>query len=223
MATFSELRPGTLVVGPPDAAGHTKSGTVQAGFDPAGTARLVRWEDGTSEMVEAKSLSIQTGPFFQVSIGPFEADASLTVFGSAVAGAILWHKHPILGLVAGGSVANNFYALQHPETKQQALANLGTSGLSVAGALLWEDHPLLGFLAGQLIGGYAAKRLVGKMPFLPVHKTGSFENLFAVLDGKRPADAASAAAPPSPQTEAQKVVKAVENLIHTDSWADLGL
>lgn len=79
-------------------------------------------------------------------------DTAGTALG-AVAGAIVWKEHRVLGLVAGASVGRNLPALLKPELRRLATVNLGVTGTAVLGSLALKGHPVVGFLGGALIGG----------------------------------------------------------------------
>ncbi len=71
----------------------------------------------------------------------------------AVAGAVLWKKHPILGLIGGHAVGSNAGALlRGGYERKQALYMVGVEGAAIYGSLKYKRHPILGFLGGGLAG-----------------------------------------------------------------------
>jgi hypothetical protein len=82
-------------------------------------------------------------------------DTKLTAVG-AVAGAVFWSEHRVLGLVGGASLARNLPALVNGDTRKFAARNMMTTGGGVLGSLALPSRPVLGFAVGTLAGGGAA-------------------------------------------------------------------
>lgn len=94
------------------------------------------------------------------SLENYERDAMITGAASiagAIAGAVLWKQHRVLGLFSGGTAAAvaSSLALSKGKDWPDAVQRLGTTAGSVGGSLMWPRHPILGFLAGGLVTGAA--------------------------------------------------------------------
>lgn len=84
---------------------------------------------------------------------PGDVDASVPItVGSAAAGAYLYKKHRVLGLIGGASLGRNVPALLNASERGYAIRNLGSTGLGIGGSLYMKKHPVLGFLLGKAIG-----------------------------------------------------------------------
>lgn len=81
---------------------------------------------------------------------PDVKDGATTVAGAA-AGAFLWKRHRVLGLLGGGSLGRNVPALFRPSERRAALCNIGQTGGGVLGSLIIGGAP--GFILGWLGAG----------------------------------------------------------------------
>lgn len=81
----------------------------------------------------------------------------------AAAGALLWKKHRVLGLLAGHALASNAVPLYKSSGKERTtiLCRLATEGAGIGGALLWKDHRILGWIGGMLTGFVASSFVSG--------------------------------------------------------------
>jgi len=78
----------------------------------------------------------------------------------AVAGAFVWKRHPVLGILAGHALGSNAMALWKGDRKT-ALCNVAVEGAGVFGALKYKKHPVLGWLGGTLAGAVATSFVDG--------------------------------------------------------------
>lgn len=78
----------------------------------------------------------------------------------AAAGAFMWKKHPVLGLIAGFAVGDNAMELWKGD-RMAAACKLAVEGAGVAGALHFKKHPVLGFIGGALAGAVATSFVDG--------------------------------------------------------------
>lgn len=77
----------------------------------------------------------------------------------AVAGALLWRKHRVLGFFTGASAGYNIPLLAKVDRRRAALCNLGITSAGVLGSFTVKEHPVVGFVLGWMGGGvlsYAA-------------------------------------------------------------------
>ena len=80
----------------------------------------------------------------------------------AVAGAVFWKKHRILGAIGGAMVGASAPALMNANERETAIYNLGHAGAAVGGSLLWKQHPIWGFLAGTIGAGIVRRYVIKK-------------------------------------------------------------
>ena len=108
------------------------------------TGVITRWEHAAESLVPSPKTGLAVG----------------------IAGALLWQRHRILGLIAGMAIGSNASALITKDTRGMAIRNLVLEGAAVAGALLLENHPVFGFAGGAVAGGLAAPHVPGVAPWL---------------------------------------------------------
>lgn len=77
----------------------------------------------------------------------------LADLAGAVAGAVLWKQHRVLGFLAGGSAVGGAISLVRGRVGSAALTMVPTAA-GVAASLYWPKHPALGFILGH-VGGSA--------------------------------------------------------------------
>lgn len=71
----------------------------------------------------------------------------------AVAGALLWRRHRVLGFLGGGALAGNAYAVATSERSlTSATRRLGQHVMATVGALSLPSHPALGYVGGVVAG-----------------------------------------------------------------------
>jgi hypothetical protein len=78
----------------------------------------------------------------------------------AVAGVMLWKKHPVLGAIMGFAVGDNAMELWKGD-RMKAACKLAVEGAGVVGALKYKKHPVLGFIGGALAGAVATSFVDG--------------------------------------------------------------
>jgi hypothetical protein len=82
----------------------------------------------------------------------------------AVAGAMLWKRHRILGAVAGHAVVSTAMPIYHGgDGRVRALWQLGIEGAGIASSLHFKRHPFLGWLGGT-VGAAGVAALVPNSP-----------------------------------------------------------
>jgi hypothetical protein len=78
----------------------------------------------------------------------------------AVAGALVWKRHPVLGVLAGHAIGANAKELLSGDRKK-AMCHVAVEGAGILGALKYKKHPVLGWVGGTVAGAVATSFVSG--------------------------------------------------------------
>ena len=112
---------------------------------------------GSEEVTALVPASVQ--PSFTSTLAKAKAHAPHDVrdtagtAAGAVAGAVIWREHRVLGAIGGASLGRNIPGIFRGADRRDALCNMANTGAAIAGSLIAPSTPIVGFTVGYLIGG----------------------------------------------------------------------
>lgn len=77
---------------------------------------------------------------------------------AAIAGAVLWKEHRVLGFLAGGAVGDAGYRVwrNKGDDRNDAMYMVGVTAAAVGGSMVYKQQPALGYVGGMVAGLGAA-------------------------------------------------------------------